>query len=469
MLAGGMGAAVGANGSILRTTDAGATWNRVWSPTPEWLSGVTNNASGTMLAVGGRGACVRSEDGGQAWELLSRGARTWLRGVVFLDEHNGIAVGGDDSVTIVRTTSGGATWRPARVSPGEFLNAVTFLSASVATAVGGDGRILRTTNGGVDWNMQTYGGIASLNGVHFADSENGIAVGEAGTIIITSNGGSTWTPVPSGTTQNLYDVAFCGKDTGLVVGSLGTMLRSTNGGSTWTRIMNGIPFHLYCVSFLDRNIAFAGGRGLYRTSDAGESWVITNRSDSSYKGRGRSMNFTGVVSSGRGRVMATVSTSIVHGESTGELHSSSDSGRTWARDTVLRAGPLRGIARCGETGFTAVGDRGLILHLEDNVNTGTTQDMPAYRAVPERAVLEQNFPNPFNPSTSIRYEVPAAGIVRLSVFDILGRELSVLVNETQAPGRYEVQWNAGASPSGVYVSRLACGAGSLARRMILIR
>ncbi len=74
--------------------------------------------------------------------------------------------------------------------------------------------------------------------------------------------------------------------------------------------------------------------------------------------------------------------------------------------------------------------------------------------VPARWVLDQNFPNPFNPTTIIRYSVPVVSDVRLAVYDILGREVAVLVNEERAPGSYDVRFDASGLASGVYVYRL---------------
>lgn len=63
---------------------------------------------------------------------------------------------------------------------------------------------------------------------------------------------------------------------------------------------------------------------------------------------------------------------------------------------------------------------------------------PLSVSVPHSVVLDQNYPNPFNPTTTIAYGVPAAGPVRLIVYDLLGREVAVLVDATQAPGTYRV-------------------------------
>ena len=74
-------------------------------------------------------------------------------------------------------------------------------------------------------------------------------------------------------------------------------------------------------------------------------------------------------------------------------------------------------------------------------------------------VLEQNYPNPFNPNTTIKYSIPVVGTghaasVRLVVYDILGREVTTLVNKQQKPGNYQVQWNANGLPSGMYFLKI---------------
>ncbi len=83
--------------------------------------------------------------------------------------------------------------------------------------------------------------------------------------------------------------------------------------------------------------------------------------------------------------------------------------------------------------------------------------------------LGQNYPNPFNPSTTIRYQVGVDSHVRLSIFDLLGREVAVLVNLREAPGAYSVTWNAWGFPSGIYFYKLTAGDFTVTKRLALIR
>jgi hypothetical protein len=71
-----------------------------------------------------------------------------------------------------------------------------------------------------------------------------------------------------------------------------------------------------------------------------------------------------------------------------------------------------------------------------------------------RFSLSQNFPNPFNPATSIRYDIPFPAMVRLAVYDVRGREVALLENAEKTPGSYAVQFDADRFESGVYLYRL---------------
>lgn len=89
--------------------------------------------------------------------------------------------------------------------------------------------------------------------------------------------------------------------------------------------------------------------------------------------------------------------------------------------------------------------------------------------IAETYFLDQNFPNPFNPSTMINYSLPENSYVNLKVYDILGKEVSVLVNEAQKAGGYSVQFNGSGLASGIYIYRLEAGKFSSGRRMLLVK
>jgi hypothetical protein len=113
-------------------------------------------------------------------------------------------------------------------------------------------------------------------------------------------------------------------------------------------------------------------------------------------------------------------------------------------------------------GRVLAGDMGWETDLSPVMRAGTD-------AAPSTFALEENYPNPFNPSTNIGYTLPEAASVRLSVFDVLGREVAVLVEGAQPAGRHAVTWSAGALPSGLYVYRLKAGAFVETRTMMLAK
>ncbi|RPI67881.1 MAG: T9SS C-terminal target domain-containing protein, partial [Ignavibacteriales bacterium] len=88
---------------------------------------------------------------------------------------------------------------------------------------------------------------------------------------------------------------------------------------------------------------------------------------------------------------------------------------------------------------------------------------------PRHFSLFQNYPNPFNPVTNIRFRISERTFVRLSIFDILGREISVLVNEEQIAGTYEENFSGADFPSGVYFYTLRAGNFSDTKKFILMK
>ncbi len=89
-------------------------------------------------------------------------------------------------------------------------------------------------------------------------------------------------------------------------------------------------------------------------------------------------------------------------------------------------------------------------YLSQKYNFITILNNLAQNIVPNKFILSQNFPNPFNPATAIKYSIPTSGLVMLKVYDVLGREVATLVNEDKPAGNYQVEFNAANLASGVY-------------------
>ena len=88
---------------------------------------------------------------------------------------------------------------------------------------------------------------------------------------------------------------------------------------------------------------------------------------------------------------------------------------------------------------------------------------------PETYSLSQNYPNPFNPTTAISYRLSALSNVKLVVFDLLGREVTTLVNEKKEPGNYSVNFNASNLTSGVYFYKITAGSFTETKKMTLVK
>ena len=89
--------------------------------------------------------------------------------------------------------------------------------------------------------------------------------------------------------------------------------------------------------------------------------------------------------------------------------------------------------------------------------------------LPETFSLNANYPNPFNPVTTISYDLPGQIDVRLEVFDIVGRHVATLVDEIQPPGTYQVSWDASGVASGAYFYRITAGDVIQSRQMMVIK
>jgi hypothetical protein len=89
--------------------------------------------------------------------------------------------------------------------------------------------------------------------------------------------------------------------------------------------------------------------------------------------------------------------------------------------------------------------------------------------IPLAFILEQNYPNPFNPSTKISWQSPVGSWQTLKVYDVLGNEIAILVNEYKPAGNYEIEWNASNLPSGVYIYQLRTGTNIQIKKMLLLK
>ncbi|MDZ7806258.1 MAG: T9SS type A sorting domain-containing protein, partial [Gracilimonas sp.] len=102
--------------------------------------------------------------------------------------------------------------------------------------------------------------------------------------------------------------------------------------------------------------------------------------------------------------------------------------------------------------------------------SGTTTGTEVGNDIPATVELQQNYPNPFNPTTTIKYGVPAGGVVSLEVFNMLGQKVATLINgENQQAGRHSVQFDASSLSSGIYIYRLKAANTVVTKKLTLIK
>ena len=255
------GWAVGDSGTILSTSNAGATWTVTTWPSPDsGLSGVdfVDGQHGWISGLGGLLAVT--SDGGVTWTSQTSGVLTDLARIRFADLHHGWVVG--TGGTILATADGGATWTPQPVSgaPSDLLSidVVTPLSAWV---VGSGGFIAVTADGGATWTRQPSGTTNDLFGVDFIDAQRGWVTGD-GIILATTDGGATWTKQSGGGVWQylaFFDVAMTGPQTGWLAGTWGLMGSTTSAGVTWAGQILGGESTLFGLSFAGSQHGWAVG------------------------------------------------------------------------------------------------------------------------------------------------------------------------------------------------------------------
>lgn len=385
-------------------------WERVASPTPGAINAVTftSPASGWLA---GESGLLRSTDAGLTWAAVSSQSNKPSYGVSAVDPLRCWVI---DSAAINRTSDGGVSWEPSLVSvpEGGRLCVIQMLSATRGWVVGTGGVLYTTTNGGIHWTLVPLSTTRTLRGVYFADPSRGWAMGDHGTLAATQDSGATWTVWTFTDTLTMQSMTFADSLTGYLVGDFGRIYRTTNGGEVWI-LQQGVPTRssLNAVAFSGRDSGWvAGARGtILRTTDGGATW--------------------GYMVSGTTQDLHTIA--VVNGQ------------------TQLIAGNAGTLLKSPGSSVTAVRER---------------------RADPVGGfMLAQNFPNPFNPTTTIRFALPARMRVKLTVFNVLGQQVAVLQDGEQDAGDHSVQFDAGGFSSGVYFYRLQGGNFTETRRLLVLR
>lgn len=263
---------VGEFGDMLKTTDGGESWDLLTGPTEQDLFAVNFVSATTGWAVGLGGTIIKTTDGGSSWVLQSSPTTETLYGCAFTSATSGIVVGTNG--VVLATTNGGTTWTPMTSGTSQSLYGVYFLNSTTGYAVGSFGAILRTVNGGTTWTPLVSGSDVSLFGIQFSSSLTGWTFGSYGTILKTTNGGSTWFAENSNTYNDLFGMRFSTASVGYLVGDLGVMLSTSDGGTTWLSQSSSTKDNLLATDFVSPTTAWSvGAEGtIVETTDGGLTW-----------------------------------------------------------------------------------------------------------------------------------------------------------------------------------------------------
>jgi len=341
-----------------------------------------------------------------------------------------------------------------------------------------------TTNEGGTWLASSNGlGNMTVNKIECSGSVV-IACTEAGLYRSTANG-SNWSQVNSGNSSAYTSVRYM--NSVFYAGTYnGSIYKSTDNGATWTLYSSAIAGAINDMCIFN-GVFFAAATGLHVSTNNGAAWSVEYISGPAMvlkvlfptgnvlrlgTGNGGKKSTTPLgnfttdipwINFVQG--YAWVGSYLIAGMSTG-MFWSSDNGTTWNDPTpnYMQGSYVNCVTQSVSNVYAGAGN--FVYKRAINEIIGITV---SNTQVPEKFNLSQNYPNPFNPSTTIQYSLSSSQFVTLKVYDVLGNEISTLIDEHKQAGFYEVSFNASSLPSGSYFYRLQIGNYSETKKMLLLR
>jgi photosystem II stability/assembly factor-like uncharacterized protein len=454
------------NTIILKTIDGGNNWAMQPGGTNRIFYSCHFLNSNTGWAVGMNstlyvGLVVKTTDGGNTWNEQMNGPTDRFLSCFFLDSNTGW-VGGVNS--FAKTTNGGTNWTVIPIGTLS-VNGLFFTDLLSGFMAENSSKIQKTTDGGLTWNI-SYTGNSSFRSVYFINPATGWACGMQGKIIKTTDAGTTWATQTTPITQDINSIHFVNPMIGYAVSSGGTILKTTNGGESPQ--LSTLTIHRYninkpilmgqntldTISIITNNPAVGFVQDINVSLD-----TIVNNYDGELE---ISLMHLGVTDTIVYRVGGTGSNfyrTVLNDSALVPIESGTPPFVGQYRPSrpliQFRNLPMQGIwmLRIFDRTRSLTGvikSWGITITYSPNIGIGNTQNI-----IPEKCMLYQNYPNPFNPSTNIRYQITDYKFVSLKIFDLLGREVTTLVNEIQKRGLYETQFSVNSIsgcdiPSGIY-------------------
>jgi photosystem II stability/assembly factor-like uncharacterized protein len=367
---------------------------------------------------------------------------------------------------------------------------------SIYCATFGEGGIYRSTNNGINWTSIS----ASAGFTTFSVSHNNnyiFAAAYQNKAYRTSNNGVNWTQTITGLPTNYSTHAVITKDNYVFLGFFDTngVYCSTNNGDNWFRTDRTLHDAVFKFAVSGQYLFADCIGGLYRTSNYGTNWQNITSGITDYYGwsictKGTNLYIAGSVGGGTGGAFFSTNygnnwSFLYPGVSNifaynnyifiaggGNFLVSTNNGINWTNNSqgilfsTVSIYATNNFVYAGR--FNEPYNNYPILYRRpiSNLITGIES---ATNKIPNKFELYQNYPNPFNPTTKISYKVESYKVIKLIVYDILGKEIETLVNEKQSPGAYEVTFDGSKYASGIYFYQLNAGDFVETRKMILIK
>ena len=400
------------------------------------------------------------------------------------------------------------------------LNALQVLDRHTIFVAGDAGTVLWSNDSGLTWqDISPDSPLVPLNDINFFNYSTGLVVGEGGTIFHTTDGGNNWSIIPSGVSDNLLTVAFW-DSIGICGGLSQTILYSSDQGNSWNIAQTGFFGGFWGSWILAPDISFVIGENSIfqplfgKSINQGQSWDFTPFYLNNNEGRAYSLQFTDLLNGyaacgvwdGRGAVAKTIDGGIswnstffnaplyeVHfpisnaslvgfavGEG-GQILKTYNAGANWQSQTSGTSQTLNDVAFFDLATGYIVGNNGTVLKTE------TGGEPPVHLSDHTSIILNEfqllrNYPNPFNSSTSISWQLaPLAGqsgnavltgaagparqnntagqavgsLVELKIFNSVGQKVRTLVQQKMGTGYHSVIWDGrddtgNPVPSGIY-------------------
>ena len=375
----------------------------------------------------------------------------------------------------------------------------------------GTNGILMSTNNGTTWNWMNNGitnkyiEALAINGQNiFAGYLN--SPGSGGGVLLSTNSGASWTTVNNGFPTNDFVNALALLNTKLFAGTDQGVVLSTNNGSNWIVLNNELSnIGIYSLAVSGTNIFAGTNHGVFLSTNYGTNWISTglggqyindiiSMGDTLFA-MGTSGVFittnNGISWNPAGLMTHTLYSFAIFGTNlfagTDGIFLTTNNGTTWLnKNQGLNIIPVFvKLYISGNYIFAGIWNnysvstiwRRSLSEIIDVKNISST--------VPDKYSLSQNYPNPYNPSTKIRFSIPPpdksgsrtksdfeggqGGMIVLKVYDILGNEIATLVNEYLKPGTYEVKFDGSQLVSGMYFYTLTAGDFKETKKLILIK